>query len=345
MGGKYRVWWSGQDDIYNTADDSQRILYLESGAVLTYESLGDKEIRLEQVQEIDDNIIRVFHLQYATTAEIGATYQEQLEYYLLMGFDRATAVRKAQGSIGITKAEMILKLDEFQTEIIKSKQESIDRAELAIKTQTTTQDFTEINLTDIVNTIDITRTDKEAVGVDLTKPKTIDYIPSDTIFTPEIDPIKESVFNPQTDQQLVKQSIRDFRYEGDTIYSKIDYELSRQIPTTNAKHIFQVKDSKGATIKLVENVFTLKSKDTINANLRIGEKVDRNISVESYWWIGNVPISSVLKQSMSWTDGKNAPSPINKENLEKYQIPIIVTLGAGVIGGLMYYVKKKGVKN
>lgn len=347
MGGKYLIWWSGKDDIYNTLDDTKRTLYLTSPAVQIYESQGEQEIRLQLIEDIDDNVIEVFHLQYATTAQIGASYQENLEYFLLLGYSREQAVAKAQASVGITKAEMIAKLDEFQKDIIDAKALSITEAEKAIKEQTSNPDFTELNLDDIVNDIDFTRNDDIKKTYTTTQPNA-DIITAQTVdIQQDFKPTLSSV-----DYSTVEQVFDSYSYRGGTLRASVNYRLTKDIPTTTAKIILVVRDNKGSIITKRENQITLKREDTINYQLIIGAKDNtRNVNIEHFFLFNDFAIANALKQSVTWypaEDGDKGGDVVGQPEIElgesfldKYQLPLIIAGGAGVVAGIFAIARRK----
>lgn len=121
-------------------DGNSQIIYLSTDAVNFYQRNNVPLTILED--NISDDIIQIFHMSNAVTVKEGATFQELLNYYLFIGLDRDSAVKKAQSQIGISKEKLIKILDVFQIEIISDKQAKLIAAEEAIKEQTDTQKTT-----------------------------------------------------------------------------------------------------------------------------------------------------------------------------------------------------------
>ena len=121
-------------------DGKSQILFLSTDAVNFYQR---NNVPLTILKDnISDDIIQIFQLSNAIKVKEGATFQELLNYYLSVGLDRDTAVKKAQSQVGISKEKLIDILDVFQTEIISDKQAKLIAAEQAIAKQTDTQKTT-----------------------------------------------------------------------------------------------------------------------------------------------------------------------------------------------------------
>lgn len=209
-----------------------QVLYLTTAAIDWYERNNISFTILKD--NINDDIINIFQMSNAVTLKEGATYQQLLNYYLLIGMLREDAVAKAQSQIGISKETLIETLDILQTDIISDKAAKIIAAEESIKEQTNTQKttFEEIDLSKFGDSAPKIETETSETEILRSLPKTdgdisgdfLDYItlPVDTeektkevskieIVKPENEP---SIITIKSDSQPT-----DFKSFGVNVYT------------------------------------------------------------------------------------------------------------------------------
>lgn len=141
MGGLYQLADSNPDKISVL---EAKPIYLTTSAANFY--IQNTTLKLTLLKEYPDAIINIFNLAGAVTAQEGATYQQLIQFARVNGATDEESVKFALANVGISKQNMLDRIDWFQSDIIAQREAQLKAAEAAIKTQVTTQTFQELDL-------------------------------------------------------------------------------------------------------------------------------------------------------------------------------------------------------